>query len=147
MDNLVRLVMFSEVAFPIATSSSEIESDLIGILSQSRRANAQRGVTGVLYYGDGYFLHCMEGEQAVITTVMNRMATDPRHHNLEVVMLEPIERPSFSQWRMRFMRTDHTLRQVLQQHEMTSFQPYQFSLSLVQTLIDMAAQPDYQRCA
>lgn len=147
MNTLVRLVMFSEAAFPIATSSSEIESDLIGILSQSRRANAQRGITGVLYYGDGCFLHCMEGEQEEISRVMNRMATDPRHHNLEVVMLEPIEHLSFSQWRMRFIRTDHSLRQVLQQHDMASFQPYQFSLLLVGKLVDMAAQPDYQRCA
>lgn len=147
MNTLVRLVMFSEAAFPVATSSSEIESDLLGILSHSRRANAQRGITGVLYYGDGYFLHCMEGEQKVITAVMNRMATDPRHHNLEVVMLEPIEHLSFSQWRMRFARTDQAVTQMLQQHEMARFQPYQFPLSLVNALVETAAQPNYQRCA
>lgn len=147
MSNLMRLVMFSQAAFPTATSSSEVESDLLGILSQCRRANIQRGITGVLYYGDGCFLHCMEGEHDVVTAVMTSMASDTRHHNLEAVIFEPIEHRSFTQWRMRFTRTDHTLKYVLQQHEIAHFQPYEFSLDLVNMLVDMAAQPDYQRCA
>lgn len=147
MNTLMRLVMFSEAAFATATSSSEIEADLLSILSQVRRANAQRQLTGVLYYGEGYFLHCLEGDQAAMTEVMQRMALDPRHHNLEVVVLEPIRQRAFAQWRMRFTRTDHSIAHMLQQHGMTRFQPYEFSLSLVNALVEAAAQPDYQRCA
>ncbi|MFZ3192326.1 MAG: BLUF domain-containing protein [Moraxellaceae bacterium] len=147
MSNLMRLVMFSKAAFSTATSSSEIEADLLSILSQTRRANAQRQLTGVLYYGEGYFLHCLEGAAATMTEVMNRMALDPRHCNLEVVVLEPIQQLSFAQWRMRFARTDHAVTHMLRQHGMTRFQPYEFPLSLVNALVETAAQPDYQRCA
>lgn len=147
MNTLMRLVMFSEAAFPTVTASSEIESELLGILSQVRRANTRRGITGVLYYGDGYFLHCMEGKQDELTAIMTAMANDSRHHNLEAVVFEPIESRSFTQWRMRFTRTDHAVTHMLRQHGMTRFQPYQFPLSLVSALVATAAQPDYQRCA
>lgn len=147
MTTLMRLAMFSQAAFPLVSSSSELETDLLSILSQSQRSNLQHGLTGVLYYGNGYFVHYLEGEQSAMTAVMTRMALDTRHRNLEVVWFEPIEQRRFSQWRMRFLQTDRRLAQLLKKHEVADFQPYEFSLDLLQDLIDAAAEPDYQRCA
>jgi hypothetical protein len=147
MNKKMHLVFLSEATFSVAEGRSEIESDLLHIMSYSRRANANHGITGVLYYGKGYFLNCLEGAEVAIKRVMESMRLDPRHKNLEILTLKSVEQSVFSTWRMRFARTDEAVKQVLAEFNMPSFEPYQFTPALIQALLMLSYDEYYERCA
>lgn len=47
----------------------ELKQDLIDILNTAVDFNSRNEITGVLYYGYGYFVQCLEGEQSKIDTL------------------------------------------------------------------------------
>jgi hypothetical protein len=69
---LVRLLYCSRA---VDTSPAAIES----ILTQSRQHNAASGITGILCYGDGIFLQCIEGGRMQVSELFGSIQVDPRH--------------------------------------------------------------------
>lgn len=53
--------------------------ELVILLLQARDANERVAVTGALVYGNGQFMQVMEGEEAVVTALYERVTHDPRH--------------------------------------------------------------------
>ena len=64
MTDLIRIVYISRATFPITPDSDGIEPNVARILSTSRTNNRKNGLVGMLYYGDGCFFQCLEGETA-----------------------------------------------------------------------------------
>ena len=58
----VRLLYVSK----IARVDSGLKQNLINILDEAIDFNYRNGVTGVLYYGHGYFVQCLEGNKNII---------------------------------------------------------------------------------
>jgi hypothetical protein len=77
-------------------------STLVIILMQARSLNEQHAITGMLVYGQGQFMQLLEGEEAVIGPLYERIARDPRHRNVFKLADKAIEARSFSQWSMAF---------------------------------------------
>ncbi|MCD9027183.1 BLUF domain-containing protein [Luteimonas sp. BDR2-5] len=49
------------------------------LVRRSRACNAAHGITGLLLYRDGLFLHLLEGGAGAIEALYARIAGDPRH--------------------------------------------------------------------
>lgn len=79
------------------------EAALLDLLQQARRYNAQQGITGVLAYGNGQFMQVLEGEQASIAALYERIALDRRHDNVVRFADKPIDQRSFQAWSMAFV--------------------------------------------
>ncbi len=75
-------------------------ADLLKLLGSAREANAIADVTGVLVYDRGWFFQAIEGPEASLTEVMNRIRRDPRHHEIEIVQHQPIPSRMFPGWTM-----------------------------------------------
>jgi hypothetical protein len=56
-------------------SSTFSEDELPELLAAARRANTKRGVTGMLAYINGNFLQVIEGDDAVIDGLFNKIKT------------------------------------------------------------------------
>lgn len=88
--------------------SSAVESwsteQLLELLQQCLRNNAARGVTGMLLYGEDTFLQALEGEDAVIDELVERIARDPRHAKVQLLHRREVERRQYSDWSMGFKR-------------------------------------------
>ena len=82
------------------------ESELDGLLADSRVRNGQREVTGMLLYKDGSFMQAIEGAEETIETLFDRIARDPRHGSVRRLTSETIEQRMFGDWTMAFRRFD-----------------------------------------
>lgn len=78
------------------------EHEIPQLLEKSRAANATRGITGMLLYIEGSFFQVLEGEGAPVDEVYRRISADARHHEVTLIIREPIAARSFADWTMGF---------------------------------------------
>jgi hypothetical protein len=55
------------------------------ILLRSRAFNPSAGITGLLLFHEGTFLHCVEGPEAGVTSLMERIRRDKRHTGITIL--------------------------------------------------------------
>ena len=78
-------------------------SALADICLFSARKNRELGVTGFLVEFEGIFLQVLEGEAEVVEPLYARIAADPRHRNVELLLRETSAgQPNFGFWAMNF---------------------------------------------
>ncbi len=91
---LVRL-MYASRAVPAID-----QEELVAILRKSKSNNPGLGVTGVLCFSEGIFLQVLEGGRSGVNKLYNRIATDSRHTNVELLCYEEIGERKFAGWSM-----------------------------------------------
>lgn len=140
MSELMRVTYVSRSTFKPFGSQSGIEPNVARILSQSRRNNMHRNLVGVLYYGNGCFFQCLEGNSDDIDQLLESLRRDPRHRDLEILSRESIDYLSFMDWNMKYVSVDQKVQDLLKQHNMNRFDPYQFSPEMIKQLVDVFHQ-------
>jgi hypothetical protein len=78
------------------------EFHIPALLEQTRNANAQRDVTGMLLYIAGSFFQVLEGEAVQVDAVYERITHDSRHTRITQIIREPIVERAFNEWTMGF---------------------------------------------
>ena len=91
---LVRL-MYASRAVPALD-----QEELVTILRQSKANNPAHGITGVLCFSEGIFLQVLEGGRSAVNQLYNRIATDARHTQVELMVYEEIGERRFAGWSM-----------------------------------------------
>ena len=76
--------------------------DLRELLERSRANNERLGVTGMLVYADGNFLQVLEGQDDVLSGLLEKIEADPRHRDILTIWRGNVDEPSFGDWRMGF---------------------------------------------
>ncbi|NKE67262.1 BLUF domain-containing protein [Ramlibacter sp. RBP-2] len=134
---LVRLLYASRA---VDASPEAIES----ILAQSREYNPANGITGVLCYGSGIFLQCIEGGRAAVNDLYGHILRDARHRDVTLLHYEEILERRFGGWSMgqvNISKSNHT--QLLKYSEGLELDPYalsgKVSLALLEDLAATAA--------
>jgi hypothetical protein len=134
---LVRLLYCSR---SVDTSPAAIES----ILTTSRQHNALSGVTGILCYGDGIFLQCIEGGRMQVSELYGTIQHDARHKDVALLHFEEIVERRFSGWSMgqvNISKLNHSI--LLKYSEKPELDPYavsgKVSLALLEDLAATAA--------
>jgi hypothetical protein len=97
---LGHLLYISDASHPM--SQEELEA----IRDKSIRNNIHLDVTGVLFYSAGHFVQLLEGDMGTIHRLFEQIATDPRHHNVKLLVLRPAEKRIFEQWDMGLLDLD-----------------------------------------
>jgi hypothetical protein len=82
------------------------ETQLQDLLADSRRANTQQNLSGILLYGNNQFLQVLEGEESAVRAAYARIGRDPRHQNLTVFADKTIEQRAFADWHMAYQPLD-----------------------------------------
>ena len=134
---LVRLLYASRA---VDASPEAIES----ILVQSREYNPANGITGVLCYGSGIFLQCIEGGRGPVNDLYGHIIRDARHRDVTLLHYEEILERRFGGWSMgqvNISKSNHTL--LLKYSEGLELDPYalsgKVSLALLEDLAATAA--------
>ncbi|MDZ8170785.1 BLUF domain-containing protein [Microbacterium xanthum] len=78
------------------------DPELQRILTGSRENNDRLGVTGMLLHRNGRFVQILEGPADTVHALVERIAADPRHADLRVLLDEPIDERQFTAWSMGF---------------------------------------------
>lgn len=72
------------------------------ILSQARRGNAERGITGLLVFDGQHFLQYLEGPHAQVRQLMGRIVADPRHTGVHLVCEGPLAQRRCQRYEMGY---------------------------------------------
>jgi hypothetical protein len=76
--------------------------DLSALLDESRKRNETSKVTGMLLYKDGKFLQILEGNEAIVESLYERIRGDSRHKDGQVLLTGDVSKRQFPDWSMGF---------------------------------------------
>lgn len=134
---LVRLLYCSRA---VDTRPEAVEA----ILSQARPHNVASGITGILCYGDGIFLQCIEGGRMQVSALYGSIQHDARHKDIALLHYEEICERRFSGWSLGQVNVSRLNQSILLKYsEKPELDPYsvpgRMSLSLLEELAATAA--------
>ena len=92
------------VSVSYASTAADLFDDaaLADLLAQSRASNHDHDLTGMLLYRRGRFFQVLEGPEEAVDELMTKIACDPRHTDVRVLLTENLEERRFSEWTMGF---------------------------------------------
>lgn len=137
MSQLTRIIYISRSTFKPTRSNAVIEPNVGRILTQSRINNQRNGLVGVLYFGDGCFFQCLEGEQSAIDALYARLQLDERHKDIKLLSQEQIGALSYGEWAMKFVPIEKDMTRLLTEGGFKSFDPYRFDNAMVQKVMNL----------
>ncbi|MEE4202419.1 MAG: BLUF domain-containing protein [Halieaceae bacterium] len=70
------------------------------LIIQSRKDNADRGVTGILLFSGNHFAQVLEGSADTLVELYSHILSDQRHHSPYTLAFEPIAAREFGDWAM-----------------------------------------------
>jgi hypothetical protein len=117
---------------------------LVAILRKSKTNNPPLGVTGVLCFSEGIFLQVLEGGRSAVNRIYNRIASDSRHTDVELLRYEEIGERRFAGWSMGQVNMARLNPALLLKYSATAtLDPYavsgQVSMALFEELVATAS--------
>ena len=83
------------------------DEELLDILKASRENNSSKDVTGLLLYKGGNFMQVLEGPDEAVEALYEKIKTDPRHKDVNVLSREQVSARQFPAWEMAFQNLDN----------------------------------------
>ena len=97
--SIFALVYYSQAAYPFN------QEELRALAKRASYCNQSFSITGFLQYRDSHFFQFVEGNQAVVLSLMENIKRDPRHTILRTVHFPNLVARYFDAWHMRLV--DH----------------------------------------
>lgn len=137
----VRLLYVSK----IKNIDLNLKTDLIKILDEAVDFNYRNDIRGVLYYGHGYFVQCLEGPKSIVDDLFyNKIVKDERHINCEILYYTECENHFFSQWSMKFSPINPNISDFFMKYHLEEFNPYLLTADTVEKFVSvLAGEPEY----
>ncbi len=79
---------------------------LMNLLEDAVHKNKRNGITGVLFYDNLIFGQILEGYPQHVELIWKGIIADPRHSELQVLDISPLQKRRFSNWSMKFYGSD-----------------------------------------
>ena len=115
----------------------EIRQGLMDILSEAVDFNGRHQVYGVLYYGNGKFFQCLEGNAEIVNPLFyEKITKDPRHSNVMLLDLTEIDYVKFSRWSMKYAPYDKAMLRFFSDRGMAEFDPYALQEQRLEEFVD-----------
>lgn len=93
---MIELVYHSIAAEGVDTA------DILTILDEANRFNSQHSITGCLLYYKGEFVQILEGDAQEVKSLFGKIAKDPRHIGVNLLVTNQISERNFKDWNMAF---------------------------------------------
>ena len=82
------------------------DEQLTDILGEAQAYNQAHDITGLLCYGDGFFIQVLEGTPQAVQTLYAKIRRDARHRHVVTLRDGPSAMRFFPDWRMALVRSD-----------------------------------------
>lgn len=96
--------MLKELMYTSCAVKGFTEADLTNVLQVSEVYNAERFITGVLLYDGTAFMQILEGEEADVQELFERIKRDPRHSNVKLESFVAIKKRTFPNWSLKSIK-------------------------------------------
>lgn len=116
-------------------------NELFNILTEALNFNTPNSICGALYYGNGYFVQCLEGNKTKINDLFhNKILSDPRHENCELMYCEDITDKLFSKWHMKYAIFHKDIVNFFSEYNIDEFNPYTLSINNIPEFINLLSK-------
>lgn len=113
----------------------DLIKDLSDILVRARSINTEKNIFGVLYYAEGRFFQCLQGEQAALEQLFQHIMQDTRHRDIVRYPDQTIDQIDFSKWSMKYVNRHSEIASLFQRFGHSSFQPDVLNLEQIQAFL------------
>ncbi|OLF37118.1 MULTISPECIES: BLUF domain-containing protein [unclassified Psychrobacter] len=117
---LIQLVYVSSITFKSRINTLIFDE----VEKHARDHNKDHGITGILCYGNGQFLQCIEGSKQEVISLQKRIFADLRHKNVKILLVHAIDERSFMDWRMRLLFLERWLWSPATKQQAAQLAPY-----------------------
>jgi hypothetical protein len=119
---MVRLVYAS-------TFNAEVDpAELKNIHENARKNNNEIDVSGILIFGNNYFLQCLEGGRTNVNKIYEKISKDSRHKDLIILGYEECHSRMFEKWSMKLLILTEEKKEIVKKYSRTKiFDPYDMS--------------------
>lgn len=87
---MVHAEIVSQILYVSQLAPTRKPSCVSEVVATSRIANSTRGLTGALIFDGEYFCQLIEGAEADVQGLMQRIAADPRHINVTLLFASQV---------------------------------------------------------
>ena len=91
--------------------------DLYSLVQAAQTRNARDSITGLMLYDEGRFYQWLEGPAENVARLMQSIAADQRHTDIEILSDKPAAVRQFGDWKMRLatsgVRSIHSIHNVV----------------------------------
>lgn len=99
----------------VSTETGDIGTQgMIKLMTEARRINTERDITGLLLHREKSFYQVLEGTEAEVRRTFASIEKDERHTAVDVLFDGEIEEREFADWRMGFLNLDGVELETLQ---------------------------------
>lgn len=92
--------MFRRIIYRSKISNDVDAAQIRQLSSQAKAANAARDIQGALIAINRYFYQVLEGETTTLTPLLQKIKSDPRHHDFTLLQDTQIRARRFAGWDM-----------------------------------------------
>lgn len=85
------------------------QNEIDCILVDSKKLNAENGITGILYFSNNFFIQYFEGVGTEVDSTFSRIERDNRHTDLRVVLQGDTKEREFGDWSMAYVPESEVL--------------------------------------
>lgn len=103
--------------------NNDLLQDLNDILITARQFNIQHNIHGVLYYAQGQFFQCLEGEKNILEQLFIQIEQDPRHTQILRFDNHAIQRIHFPKWSMKYVKAHSKILNFFRTLGLDTFNP------------------------
>jgi hypothetical protein len=124
--------MYERVVYCSTATAGLNFSDIKGLGHKAKKKNQRLDICGALLYGQGLFLQVIEGPPADLDTLMHLIHNDERHTDVHTILRDEVSSRLFDAWSMNIIFWEQALtipsaHELIQAHDLTSFNPYEWS--------------------
>jgi len=94
--------MVHQIIYTSAAKEGAALEDFREIARHSAQNNQTLDVTGILLFFESNIMQVIEGEQAIVETLFNRIKHDDRHSAVTLLVSRATEKREFQSWSMGF---------------------------------------------
>jgi hypothetical protein len=91
----------------VSTETGNLRSaDMVQLLTEARRINTSRDITGLLLHRDRSFYQVLEGAEDAVRQTFDSIEKDERHTAIDVLFEGEVDEREFPDWQMGFLNLD-----------------------------------------
>ncbi|MCI4665317.1 MAG: BLUF domain-containing protein [Neomegalonema sp.] len=92
--------MFHSLCYISKANQFFSKQQLNRLAESSKRKNEAQQVSGALIECEGLFIQTLEGDEAVINNILNKIQRDPRHSEVTIVSIDAAPMRRYAHWSM-----------------------------------------------
>ena len=99
----------------VSTETGDLGSaGMVEILTEARRVNTSRDITGLLLHRDRSFYQVLEGSEDLVRATFDSIEKDARHTAIDILFEGEVDEREFPDWKMGFLNLDGVDLETLQ---------------------------------